>query len=182
MIGAARPVRQIGGLQLSKSERLLHALDECRHQSTVVEPLRRLVANELRIESRRGPQHHDTARLIDLVLDIRVEITTVRDAPIPEYGPVIRRECVRQERGTRRILTGIAEEDVCHERHSRVRRAYVDLFFTGTGTPAIFTPTENSVLRVVKKSVFQSSPPNAMFVVAGWPCTMRPSFLPFGST
>jgi len=30
--------------------------------------------------------------------------------------------------------------------------------------------TENSVLRLVKNSVFQSSPPKPMFVVAGWPC------------
>src|SRR3954453_21112785 len=54
-------------------------------------------------------------------------------------------------------------------------------FSTGTGIPAIFSLTENSVLRLVKYSVFQSSPPKPMFVVAGWPCTMRPSLLPFGS-
>jgi hypothetical protein len=46
---------------------------------------------------------------------------------------------------------------------------YVERFFTGTDMPAVFTPTDRSVLRVVKYSVFQSSPPNATLVVAGWP-------------
>jgi len=51
----------------------------------------------------------------------------------------------------------------------------------GTGTPGIFTRTEPSAVRLVKYSVFQSSPPNAMLVVCGLPWTMRPSFLPCGS-
>src|SRR5213594_1220215 len=51
-------------------------------------------------------------------------------------------------------------------------------FPVGTGTPGIFTLTEPRWLRLVKYSVFQSSPPKAMLVVAGAPWTMRPSFLP----
>jgi len=54
-------------------------------------------------------------------------------------------------------------------------------FATGTGMPGIFTLTDPSMVRLVKNSVFQSSPPKAILVVAGWPWTMRPSFLPFGS-
>lgn len=34
--------------------------------------------------------------------------------------------------------------------HADLPLAYVDRFFTGTGTPAIFTLTEKSVLLVVK--------------------------------
>ncbi len=56
-----------------------------------------------------------------------------------------------------------------------------DRFGAGTGTPGIFTRTEPSVVRLVKYSVFQSSPPNARLVVCGLPWTMRPSFLPCGS-
>ena len=37
-------------------------------------------------------------------------------------------------------------------------------FSTGTGIPAIFSLTEKSVLRLVKNSVFQSSPPKAMLI------------------
>jgi hypothetical protein len=56
----------------------------------------------------------------------------------------------------------------------------VRLFFgTGTGMPGIFTFTEPRVLRVVKNSVFQSSPPKPILVVAFSPWTMRPSFLPW---
>src|SRR5215475_8105006 len=55
-------------------------------------------------------------------------------------------------------------------------------FATGTGMPGIFTLTDPIMVRPVKNSVFQSSPPKPILVVAGWPCTMRPSFLPFGSS
>ena len=54
-------------------------------------------------------------------------------------------------------------------------------FATGTGMPATFRLTEPSMVRLVKNKVFQSLPPKPMFVVAGWPWTMRPSFLPLGS-
>jgi hypothetical protein len=40
---------------------------------------------------------------------------------------------------------------------------------TGTGMPGIFTLTDPSMVRLVKNSVFQSSPPKAILVVAGWP-------------
>ena len=52
------------------------------------------------------------------------------------------------------------------------------LFCGGTGMPGIFTLTAPRWFRLVKYSVFQSSPPKARLVVAGAPCTMRPSFLP----
>src|SRR6185503_20992786 len=56
------------------------------------------------------------------------------------------------------------------------------LFFAaGTGRPDIFTLTEPRWVRLVKYKVFQSSPPKALLVVAGWPCTMRPRFLPCAS-
>src|SRR5215467_15125275 len=55
-------------------------------------------------------------------------------------------------------------------------------FTTGTGMPGIFTLTDPIMVRLVKNSVFQSSPPKPILVVAGWPWTMRPSFLPFGSS
>jgi hypothetical protein len=56
------------------------------------------------------------------------------------------------------------------------------VFFTaGTGIPGIFTLKDPIIVRLVKNSVFQSSPPKAMLVVAGWPWTMRPSFLPVES-
>jgi copper resistance protein D len=64
---------------------------------------------------------------------------------------------------------------------SRYRAAPYDRFGAGAGTPGIFTRTEPSAVRLVKYSVFQSSPPNAMLVVCGLPWTMRPSFLPCGS-
>jgi hypothetical protein len=54
-------------------------------------------------------------------------------------------------------------------------------FATGTGMPGIFTLTDPIMVRLVKNSVFQSSPPKPILVVAGWPWTMRPSFFPFGS-
>jgi hypothetical protein len=38
-------------------------------------------------------------------------------------------------------------------------------FPTGTGIPAIFTLTEPNVFRVVKYSVFQSSPPKPILLV-----------------
>ena len=44
--------------------------------------------------------------------------------------------------------------------------------------PEIFTFTAPKVFLPVKKSVFQSSPPKPMLVVAGYPWTIRPSFLP----
>src|SRR5262252_4087975 len=51
------------------------------------------------------------------------------------------------------------------------------VFFTaGTGIPGIFTLKDPIMVRLVKNSVFQSSPPKAILVVAGWPWTMRPSF------
>ena len=53
--------------------------------------------------------------------------------------------------------------------------------WVGTGTPGILTFTEPRWLRLVKYKVFQSSPPNAILVVAGAPWTMRPSFLPRAS-
>ena len=55
------------------------------------------------------------------------------------------------------------------------------LFCVGTGMPGIFTLTAPRWFRLVKYRVFQSSPPKARFVVAGAPCTMRPSFFPVGS-
>src|SRR5215470_2813403 len=55
-------------------------------------------------------------------------------------------------------------------------------FATGTGMPGIFTLTDPIMVRPVKNSVFQSSPPKPILVVAGWPWMMRPSFLPFGSS
>jgi hypothetical protein len=59
---------------------------------------------------------------------------------------------------------------------------YIYAFFaTGTGMPATFRLTDPSMVRLVKNRVFQSLPPKPMFVVAGWPWTMRPSFLPLGS-
>src|SRR5216683_3037440 len=55
-------------------------------------------------------------------------------------------------------------------------------FWVGTGMPGIFTLTEPRWVRLVKYRVFQSSPPKPRLVVAGAPCTIRPSFLPRGST
>jgi hypothetical protein len=54
-------------------------------------------------------------------------------------------------------------------------------FATGTAVPATLIFTEPSDTRVVKNSVFQSSPPKPTLVVAGCPWTTRPSFLPLGS-
>src|SRR5467141_2086470 len=54
-------------------------------------------------------------------------------------------------------------------------------FGGGAGMPAILMLTEPKWLRLVKNNVFKSSPPKPMFVVAGWPWTMRPSFFPCGS-
>jgi hypothetical protein len=56
-----------------------------------------------------------------------------------------------------------------------------DRFEVGTGTPATLTLKEPRLVRVQKKTVFQSSPPKATLAVFWKPCTMRPSFLPFGS-
>src|SRR5438034_3040456 len=49
---------------------------------------------------------------------------------------------------------------------------------TGTGTPAILTLNEPRLVRVVKYTVFQSSPPKATLAVLLKPCTTRPSLLP----
>jgi putative copper resistance protein D len=68
-----------------------------------------------------------------------------------------------------------------NERTSGEGAALYARLVAGTGTPGIFTRTEPSAVRLVKYSVFQSSPPNAMLVVCGLPWTMRPSFLPCGS-
>ena len=54
-------------------------------------------------------------------------------------------------------------------------------FANGTGSPAILTLNEPRLVRVQKYTVFQSSPPNATLAVLAKPCTMRPSFLPFGA-
>jgi putative copper resistance protein D len=67
------------------------------------------------------------------------------------------------------------------EQTSREGAATYPRLVAGTGTPGIFTRTEPSAVRLVKYSVFQSSPPNAMLVVCGLPWTMRPSFRPCGS-
>ncbi len=47
--------------------------------------------------------------------------------------------------------------------------SFHDFFGVGTGRPAIFKLTAPRVFRVVKYKVFQSSPPNAMLVVSGYP-------------
>jgi copper resistance protein D len=67
------------------------------------------------------------------------------------------------------------------EQTSREGAATYPRLVAGTGTPGIFTRTEPSAVRLVKYSVFQSSPPNAMLVVCGLPWTMRPSFRRCGS-
>ena len=51
----------------------------------------------------------------------------------------------------------------------------------GTGTPPILVWTLPRELQVVKKRVFQSSPPKARLVVDGPPCTTVPRCLPEGS-
>src|ERR1700732_4872153 len=67
-------------------------------------------------------------------------------------------------------------------RRARLCPPYAYAFFaTGTGMPAILRLTEPRCTRLVKNNVFQSSPPNPRFVVAGCPWTMRPSFLPVES-
>jgi hypothetical protein len=66
-------------------------------------------------------------------------------------------------------------------RLTRTGPAHVFLI-AGTGMPGIFTLKDPIMVRLVKNSVFQSSPPKPILVVAGWPWTMRPSFLPFGSS
>ena len=63
------------------------------------------------------------------------------------------------------------------------RRPPAQPFFAdGTGSPATLTLNEPRLVRVQKYTVFQSSPPNATLAVLAKPCTMRPSFLPFGAT
>src|SRR5258708_25016225 len=64
---------------------------------------------------------------------------------------------------------------------SRLNSAQPVFFGAGTGRPPTLRLTEPRWVRLVKYKVFQSSPPKAMLVVAGCPCTMRPSFLPWGS-
>src|SRR4051794_12030753 len=63
----------------------------------------------------------------------------------------------------------------------RSRRHQCYFIATGTGIPGTLILIEPRWVRLVKYSVFQSSPPNAMLVVTGAPWTMRPSFLPLGS-
>jgi hypothetical protein len=84
-----------------------------------------------------------------------------------------RARCERDspDRGGRRRREELASRNI------RPLRAHVR-FRAGTCTPAIFSVTLFNEDLVVKYSVFQSSPPKATFVVAGMPCTMRPSFLP----
>lgn len=46
--------------------------------------------------------------------------------------------------------------------------------------PAILMSTEPNWVGLLKTNVLKSSPPKPMSVVAGWPCTARPSFFPGG--
>ena len=103
-----------------------------------------------------------------------------------------RRDALRQLRNNSLIEAGVAAIILIivavlgtlppgNEQVSWSGAAPYDRFGAGTGTPGIFTRTEPSVVRLVKYSVFQSSPPNARLVVCGLPWTMRPSFLPCGS-
>ena len=70
------------------------------------------------------------------------------------------RVCRKRENAVR-VLPPAAGEDV---RGSRERYAF---FPAGTATPGIFTLNAPIMVRLVKNSVFQSSLPKAMLVVAG---------------
>ena len=65
---------------------------------------------------------------------------------VAEYDGAERISQVLATPGDRRNLASFGE----FPRKSRRASPRQDLFFTGTGTPAIFTPTEKRVLRVVK--------------------------------
>ena len=92
---------------------------------------------------------------LDLILRLRKRICCCR---------------YRTLRRGRRLLGNprAGEREDEHGRRGHAGNHY-DFFTAGTGRPAIFTLTEKSVLLVVKYSVFQSSPPKARLVVAGWP-------------
>jgi len=108
------PRCQIRRVHGSKAQRRPDILDHHRNQDAPLIPLARLVVDPVPADRDCRPQHHDAARLADLLFDDQGNILAGPDVAVPPNGPAVGFERLGDGFGARTIFAGVADEDVAH--------------------------------------------------------------------
>ena len=85
----AGPVRQVRSMSAPKFQRLLHIVEERRHEDVALRCSSGLVSHPLGPDRIFGPEHHDAVGGCQLTLDRFVEGLACDQFSVPPYGPSV---------------------------------------------------------------------------------------------